>query len=245
MAQLTPIEKHGDVFFKRDDLYTYEGLCGAKVRGAVHLINAGLERGFTKFTTVGHRKSPQIHIVGTICKSLGLQFVGHTPEGELPDAFKEFTIQQHRAGYNNVIAARCHKFAVENKFYEIPFGMERDDVVNLTMQQVDKLPDCKRVVVPVGSGVNLSGILRAFRRLKIRVPVLGIVVGRSPVKTLEKYAPFGWRAMVELREAGVDYAKPAKETVFNGITLDPIYEAKCIPFIEKGDLFWIIGKRTF
>ena len=29
----------------------------------------------------------------------------------------------------------------------------------------------------------------------------------------------------------------------NGIILDPIYEAKCVEFLEENDLFWIIGKR--
>ncbi|KKK60758.1 hypothetical protein LCGC14_3021180, partial [marine sediment metagenome] len=28
-----------------------------------------------------------------------------------------------------------------------------------------------------------------------------------------------------------------------GIKLDAVYEAKCIPFLEPGDLFWIVGIR--
>ena len=27
----------------------------------------------------------------------------------------------------------------------------------------------------------------------------------------------------------------------DGIKLDPIYEGKCYPFLEKSDLLWIVG----
>lgn len=246
MESLTPIEYKDGVWFKRDDKYRFYGLYGAKVRGAKYLIQKGLQEGYRKFTTVGHRKSPQIHIVGTICQRMQLDFVGHAPMGKLPEAFKDFDIRQHRAGYNNVIAARCREFAKDHGYFEIPFGMIQRDVIMLTAQQIFNIPNAvKRLVVPVGSGVNLCGILHAFKQQKIKTPIIGVVVGRRPEGFLKDYAPFGWRSMVTFVDALEGYSKEAETTEFYDIELDPIYEAKCVPFIKKGDLFWIIGKRTF
>lgn len=248
ITKLTPIECRNGIYFKRDDYFTFMGLCGAKVRGAKYMILKGIEKGYTKFTTVGHRKSPQIHIVGTIVRELCTcyEFVGHTPEGELPEAFEHFNIIQHKAGYNNVIAARCHEYAKQNNFYEIPFGMEDVNVMRLTMEQVAEIPkEVKRIVIPVGSGVNLCGVLMALRKQGLHIPVLGVTVGKSPLKLLQKYAPFGWQTMCTLVAPDTPYSKPAVQTQLCGVELDPIYEAKCIPFVEPNDLLWVVGIRTF
>ena len=29
------------------------------------------------------------------------------------------------------------------------------------------------------------------------------------------------------------------------LELDKVYEAKCLPYIERGDLLWVVGKRGF
>ena len=50
--------------------------------------------------------------------------------------------------------------------------------------------------------------------------------------------------MATLIEAGVDYHTAAPETVVEGILLDPIYEAKCIPFLRPNDLLWVVGRRN-
>jgi hypothetical protein len=69
------------------------------------------------------------------------------------------------------------------------------------------------------------------------------VVGADPTKRLDEYAPEGWRAMVTLIESGSDYHAPAPVCEYDGITLDPHYEAKCIPFLLAGDLLWVVGIR--
>jgi len=119
-------------------------------------------------------------------------------------------------------------------------------VIDLTSIQTFNVPlDTKRVVIPVGSGVNLCGILKAFRKRRLQIPIVGVVVGKSPVKLLDAYALYGWQSQVTLVDAKEKYSVPAKVTEFCGIELDPIYEAKCLPFIKEGDLFWIIGIRNF
>jgi hypothetical protein len=44
--------------------------------------------------------------------------------------------------------------------------------------------------------------------------------------------------------SGSDYHEPAAQTAFGHLDLDPHYEAKCIDFLEPGDLLWIVGVRA-
>ena len=48
---------------------------------------------------------------------------------------------------------------------------------------------------------------------------------------------------IEFVRADGDYSKPAAETTYNGVLLDPFYEAKCIPFLRDGDLLWVTAHR--
>ena len=49
--------------------------------------------------------------------------------------------------------------------------------------------------------------------------------------------------MVELVSSHLDYHQHENENTFYGLTLDPVYEAKCIKFIEECDLLWGVGIR--
>jgi len=75
------------------------------------------------------------------------------------------------------------------------------------------------------------------------VPVLGIVIGADPMKRLNRYAPTFWHMNVTLRAAGLPYDHAVQATL-GGDVIDPIYEAKCLRFLEPGDLFWVVGIRT-
>jgi 1-aminocyclopropane-1-carboxylate deaminase/D-cysteine desulfhydrase-like pyridoxal-dependent ACC family enzyme len=164
---------------------------------------------------------------------------------ELEDA-KAFgaEIMEQWPGHNSVIIARARADAKAHSYTNIPFGMECMEAVNQTRQQVANIPpDVKRIVIPVGSGMSLAGVLWGLNDKRHPAHVLGIVVGANPAKRLNKFAPNGWHRRTTLMEAGIDYHKEAPETVFEGINLDPIYEAKCIPFMEEGDLLWIVGIR--
>jgi len=247
---LTPIEKHGKVWVKREDKYNVYGANGAKARSCFYLVNKAKEMGYKTITTAGSRKSPQINIVAQICKHLGLAFVAHCPQGELGSELLAAQkagahIVQHKAGYNSVIVARAKSYAEENNAFEVPFGMMCREAVSQTFYQVTQLPEeIKRIVIPVGSGMNLCGLLHGLKQANNPIKVLGIVVGANPTKSLEKFAPSDWRNRVQLINAGVDYHTEIKDNVYRGILLDPIYEAKCIKFLKPYDLFWTIGIRS-
>ena len=246
---VTPIEKHGKIYVKRDDLFMVCGANGAKARAAHSMIKKAIDKGFKSFSTAGSRKSPQINIVAKICEHYGVKFTAHTPKGKLSDELLDAQksgakIIQHKAGYNSVIKARSKEWAKENNAFDVPFGMMHDNAINETAAQVQDIPKkVKRIVIAVGSGINLCGLLKGMERNNIKIPVLGIVIGAKPEKTLDKYAPENWRDMVTLKNAGLDYHDEVKDNNFHGIKTDPIYEAKCLKFLKKKDLFWIIGVR--
>jgi len=127
----------------------------------------------------------------------------------------------------------------------IPFGMQCRTAVGLTSEQVGDIPaGVKRIVVPVGSGITLSGVLRGLRIEARDIPVLGVVVGRDPENTLDLFAPRNWRGMCTLVWSGYPYSYRCKDVMLGDIELDEIYEAKALPYIKPGDMFWVVGKRN-
>lgn len=243
---LTPIQKvEGGVWLKRDDLLELAGVRGGKVRTCWSLAKEGAEG----LVTAGSRSSPQVNIVAHVAAELGLPCRVHTPSGTIGPELEAAQaagaeLVQHKAGRNTVIVARARADAKESGFREIPFGMECQEAVEQTRLQVRRLPRAAtRLVVSVGSGMTLAGILHGLRDTKRKLPVLGVRVGAAPSKRLDKYAPEGWREMVTLVDSGSGYSEPAEETERWGIEFDPHYEAKVLPFLEEGDLFWVVGIR--
>lgn len=246
--EITPIEKHGDIYVKRDDLYKIADVCGGKARSCWDL-----SQGAKGLVTAGARMSPQINIIAHIAKKLNIPCHLHVPSGKytpMMTAAEEVggKIIQHLPGYNSVIVARAREDARRTGWKEIPFGMECYETVRNTAEQVSNIVpiqhEIKRIIVPVGSAMSLSGILVGLQKNNIKIPILGVCVGASPIKRLDKYATLNWRDNTTLIESELDYYEYAPDVWLNkDIELDPIYEAKCLPYIEKEDLFWIVGIR--
>lgn len=238
--RLTPVEQRGDFWFKRDDLFEVAGVRGGKARTAW-----ALAQGAQELVTAGARQSPQVLIVASIAQALGVSCRCHVPAGSDTPELEQAealgaTLVRHKAGYNSVIVARAREDAQASGATLVPFGMECEEAVRQTQAQVTNIPpEASRIVVPVGSGMSLCGLLAG---LTTRHPVLGVVVGADPTKRLDRFSPF-WRATVQLVSAGVPYHDNAKRTDIAGVALDPIYEAKCIPFLRPGDLLWCVGNR--
>jgi hypothetical protein len=163
----TPCQLIADnVWLKRDDLFSFAGVSGGKVRGCAHIVaSAGSEvRGLV---TAGSRASPQVNIVAHIGREFGLPVRVHVPSGALGaevEAAKAAgaEVVQHKPGYNSVIVARARDDAADRGWLEVPFGMECDaaagaDLTLATAQGV--LFECPRRRAPEGS----HSILAWFR----------------------------------------------------------------------------------
>jgi len=247
---LTPIEKHKGIFVKRDDSYSIAGVCGGKARTCY-----ALSKNAKGLITAGSKVSPQVVIVSAIATFLGIPCRVHVPSGAFThelDTAKEngAEIIQHKPGYNSVIIKRARDDATDNPSYtHIPFGMECQEAITQTKKQVANIPTNiehkpKRIVVPVGSAMTLAGILHGLKEYNLDIPILGIVVGANPIKRLDKYAPKNWEKMVTLINSDHNYHEKLDNVYLGDVLLDPIYEAKCINYLEPNDLFWIVGIRN-
>ena len=253
---MTPIEYIDGYYFKRDDKYEIFGTKGGKARSAYQLIQQGIEKGFDNFVTAGSRMSPQCEIVSTICEAMGVNCHLFMPSGKETSVLyniaknKKSTIYKCEVGYNSVICSRAKKFADEKKYFHIPFGMECEENIEITKHQVRNIPQSiKRIVIPCGSGMSLISVVKGLQYYNMgSIKVIGVQVGKNPIDNLNKFlgiknSLFGTDINYEIVKSQLDYHQMPTDTTFCGIELDPIYEAKCIPFMEKGDLLWIVGKR--
>lgn len=249
---ITPVEQHNGIYFKRDDYFYHCEVRGGKVRACL-----ALSKNAKGLVTAGSRYSPQVNIVAAIGQSMNIPVRIHTPIGELTQETK-IAIDKgaihipHRIGYNSVIKARAKEDAEKHGYTLIPFGMECKEAIELTSIQTSNIPaEIERIVVPVGSAMSLIGILWGLLEqerisafdISNKISILGVQVGANPIKTLDKYAPRNWRDIVTLVKSNIDYSKRPEKTKINGIELDYGYEAKCIPYLKKGDCMWIVGIR--
>jgi 1-aminocyclopropane-1-carboxylate deaminase/D-cysteine desulfhydrase-like pyridoxal-dependent ACC family enzyme len=246
-VRVTPIERRADVWVKRDDLYVYAGQRGGKVRTCRAILTNTNAAGVV---TAGSRHSPQVEIVSALAKHMGLKCRVHVPTGDNTPQIEaalenDAQVLRHRPGYNSVIVARCREDARASGWAEVPFGMECQEAVTQTAAQVESiLPyPARRIVVPVGSGMTLAGIINGMLLYDHHPPIVGVVVGADPVPRLDAYAPT-WRFMdVSLQPAGPPYSTWVTGVQVGRLPLDPVYEAKCEPYLRTDDLLWIVGHR--
>lgn len=249
-ATLTPIERHGGYWVKRDDLYEAYGQRGGKARTANCLITSSL-LARRMVVTAGNRHSPQVEIVSGIAAALGFPCEVHVPDGaETPQTnaarVNGARVVRHRPGYNSVIVSRAAQAAVYYGGLYVPFGMECAEAIAETAAQVAHLPpDVARIVIPVGSGMSLAGVVAGLEASGRATPVLGVKVGAEPGKRLSRWMPplEHPNVVVTLTPAHLPYGRPPAITVLGSLRLDPVYEAHCLPYLTPGDLLWVVGIR--
>lgn len=239
----TPVDDVGGVWIKREDLWTRGGASGAKSRA---MFTAA--EGKAGIITAGSRNSAQIERGALVAKALGIPCRIHTgfgkPTAETNTAKQAGAdVQGHRPGRLTVIKARFQSDLEEHQDWAVfPFGMDHPTYLEQVAEQCANVPaGVKRVVVPYGSGMTTAALVLGLAARKI--PILAISVGQSSTAYLDKHAP-NWRDVVTIEEHPAEYETPAETTSFRGIELDPIYEAKCIEYLQEGDLLWTVGIRS-
>lgn len=246
---ITPVEEHGGVLVKRDDAWTRGGASGAKARA---MFTAAQAIGAEGIVSAGARISPQLERAALVAHALGIPCRLHTGAGrDTPEtataARAGAEILRHRPGRLNVIKARFREDAARLAaagWLVIPYGMEHDTYLEEVAHQAAHLPRTgyARIVVPTGSGMTLAGVLRGLDQADNPVPVLGVLVGGDPTERLDRYAP-GWRSRVETVTSRLPYERHAPNRL-GDLILDPVYEAKCLPYLREGDLLWAVGIRA-
>jgi hypothetical protein len=243
---VTPVERRGPVWVKRDDAWCRGGAFGAKSRAMFALVD-----GHAGIVTAGARTSPQIERAALTAAALGIGCRVHVPAGaDTPEIATCLgagaEIVRHRAGRLPVLRARFRDDAAARPdWLAVPFGMGLAEYVDDVAAQVADLPDgVRRIVVPTGSGATLAGVLRGLARAGFELPVVGVTVGHDPAEYLNAFAPDDWRDRVTLVASPLPFDAPAPGPMLDGLPLDSRYEAKCLPFLEPDDLLWCVGIRA-
>lgn len=254
--ELTPIEEIDGVYIKRNDKYEIAGCNGGKAISAYQIILDAKEQGYKDIITTGSRFSPQCEIVSCICEMEGLNAHIVMPSGEETKVMKTVRNNPHselitpyKGGYQSTLNAYCRKLADLKGYYLVPFGMQCEKNVHLVAKQCENIPkEVKRIVVPVGSGMSLCGVLQGlvnFHRLDIEV--IGVQAGGNPFKIIQAFKPKFVQLPKYKIESFMPEASPSQRyhtvtsNFIGDLKLDPIYEGKCKDFIQKGDLFWVVG----
>lgn len=226
--------------FYRLDTMSYLGVYGGKAEIAYHI----LQNDYDGIVTCGSRQSVQILTFAQMCDKLHKKCIIHTPSGKETKIINELKktdaqIIYEKVGYNNVLNAHAKLNAEKLNYKFIPLGMvgcqEAFDIVaNNTSQLLYMYPETKRIVVPVGSGTTLIGVCQYLYKNKINIPVLGVSVGMNVDKICQKYIQYNHYKIIK---SIYSYDKFIQHDFLN-----PIYEAKCVEYLQDGDTMYVVSR---
>lgn len=256
--ELTPIERLDGYWLKRDDLFAVGGVCGGKTRtvykAALRTAASSPTGKLEGIISGGGKGSRRVNVVAQVARHLGVPCRIHTPTGiptpEIAAAVAAGAERvTHYPGFGPHLMYKAKKDAdTRPGWCYCAFGGECLEAVEEADHQSQNLPLTgpdrpRRIVITAGSAMVLCGLLRYIVKHAPDVPVLGVAVGHDPTEQLNRWVGIDWPRVCKIVKPAIDFFKPAppEHLVFRGIPLDAYYEAKCVPFLEPGDLFWIIG----
>ena len=268
--ELTPIEEHYGVYYKRDDLFKPfpgEQLNGGKLRQAINLIYSNLDLiksdYHEKVATTGSVDSPQGLIITRVAAYYNLKsFVAFGNIGE--EALKQNNFIRHTRHFGGEVESilgiafdnrlmpellKLQQAGEGNNFLPIKFGIDIEKNpcgIDCIADQVENLPDdLENLVIPAGSGITSGAILRGIKKFNKKIKNIYVVhvSGKDRRSVIESIAP------------GVDYVYKADETYENhhlkrnvmvdrDFYLDKIYEAKTYEWMLK-NIYYDSQKTLF
>ncbi len=273
----TPVELYDGVYYKRDDLFQpfgMHGMNGSKVRQAIELIRINYDHIVENChgTVITHT---QVHsttgtILAQVAKAFGLKCVicvGGCKEETL-DRHYMMRLAKHLGaeirivcgtGMHGPVLAKLRNIVDDEGFFNAVYSANVDKfseaIVDLTAEQVENIPDMLiNLVVPVGSGIQMAGILRGLTKYEKYVEnIYGLCIGPDRRTRIDYFVnpleyPIPSYNMIELK---TKYANLARE-FYGGGRLDELYEAKAYRWMvdnlnieNEKTLFWIVGRRLF
>lgn len=247
---LTPVQKVGSIWLKRDDLWNGPRWRGGKARTAEIICMRAKEKGITEVCIAVDRNSSVPGMVSRVCKWHGVGLRAWLPaaKDELPKVFTEAkangaVLEEVRPGYMSVRRKRLRDYVAASggKAVELEVGLLWDDCgrkeiakQTTNVEELFRAGQIKRVVVPVGSGGMLRGVADGLASAGI--PVLGVCCGNLP--DFAEELPLN----VELIKSSRDFGDKVIAKI-GDVDLDPVYEAKCAECLQEGDLLWIVAHR--
>jgi hypothetical protein len=209
LETLTPVEKVGSMYFKRDDFFAplgYGGINGAKVRQLTWLtlryIEAAKKNASLGLLYAGSVRSPQIGRVPAVAKHFGLPsaiVLGSALQTAIRHenvaiaARFDAAFLKAPAPYNPSLQATAKKLLSEpayRDYYQVEYGLsvegspERiESFYRFCSEQVRNLPDdVETLIVPAGSCNTTLSVLYGVARFKPKGLKRIVLIGVGPTR---------------------------------------------------------------
>jgi len=196
---ITPIELHDNVLYKRDDLYApfgSEHVNGGKVRQAVQLFDEIhddiLENHNGGVVTASSVHSPQSAIIAKVAQSHGFKCIIAVGGTKKETLYKHHIMRLSEfygadieivAGHGMTTAIDAgakKKIIAKNGYKLIKFAISLESnpkaIFDGVTDQVANIPDeLDNLVIPVGSGIQFAGIIRGLKKHNKKVKrIIGV-----------------------------------------------------------------------
>lgn len=233
------IALHNDMIYVSDDLIGSKALMASKY----------CEKFPNGISTCGSRFSTQVLMFSKVCNHFNVPCTVFIPSGKSTDVVEELksinsNINYVYPGYNTVLNSKAKEYACRLNYRFVPLGMLEEFAFNivsdLVYDNIDIIKQSKRIVIPVGSGTTLIGVAYGLYKNKIHIPILGVQTGMDASKNIKKFHEYTHNIPIDLVKSELKYSQKLQNDVIPN--LNPIYEAKCINFLEENDLFWIVNR---
>lgn len=194
LFDITPVEKIGEMYFKREDKFAplgYGGINGSKLRQAIWLINKqsiqDTDQNKSILISGASVKSPQLPMSSAVAYHFGydsVHVIGATkPETcmnkemvKMATWFKARFIFL-KVGYNPVLQSKVDKIvSSDNKFFKLNYGITISEDSNIKdivefhyigANQVKNIPDhIENIILPLGSGNSAISILYGLSKFR-------------------------------------------------------------------------------
>ena len=248
---LTPVEDHGGIYYKRDDMFCpYGDVNGGKVRQTRLLFSkyAGPHGGWPGVVAAVSVHSPTGPVISRVAKHFHTPCIiavgGTTPENL--DKLPMMRLSKHFGaevrivaghGMKNAITARVNEICKETGYHNIDFShhiySDADLMFDTNAEQVQNIPDELDVLVmSLGVGIQFACVLKGLKKYNKKVKkIIGVQVGPDRRKLIDGYLNQNplteprFDLEYELVQYKSAYSKPEIQQV-GDFYLDDIYEAK-------------------
>lgn len=254
---LTPVEKRGGIYFKRDDLFAPFGngnVNGGKLRQAFFIIEKKIKENNIKGVISGSSiHSPQSPIISSVAKYYNIDNIiiygGVDQENLFKKPMPLLCLKNDakfvfvNSGRHSVIYNKAKKIQEENGYFIIEYGMNSKDnpyeFFESNAYQVKNIPDnLDDLVVTCGSGITTAGILYGIKKYKKNIKNINIVgVAPNRIEKINKRLKFlntniDYNYIDLFSSRGFLYEKQIK-TKYYLIDFHPNYESKVFLWTMK------------
>lgn len=265
--ELTPIENHQNILFKRDDLfipYEINGVNGGKLRQCINLLK---NNNYSHVYTYASLTAPSAPIVAAVCKNMNLSCTIYYGGTNFDSAMKKHMPRLVNY-YNAELNFSCktgrqsvllHAIKQEIKEQDILIKYEYnvknfpEAILYSNACQVKNIPnELNNLIITCGSGITAAGIIIGLKKYNKRVNNI-ILITTAPDRTKiiddilnQHNCLINYKIIDLFHTSNFKYEKK-ENFIFDNIKLHPNYEAKTLKcflesdFSKKNSLFWITG----